>query len=145
MTKFFVKKPFFVVVAVIIILLIGGVSLSRMNTDLMPDMEVPYLLVITTEPGASPEKVENDVTKPLESSLGTVNGVENIQSSSANNYSMIMLEFADDTDMDSALVRVSQVIDSADLPDECGTPNIMEVSMDMMATMYVGVDYEGKD
>lgn len=145
MTKFFVKKPFFVVVAVIIILLIGGVSLSKMNTDLMPDMEVPYMMIITTEPGASPKKVENDVTKLLESSLGTVNGVLNIQSRSADNYSMIMLEFADNTDMDSALVRVSKIVDSVDLPDECGKPNIMEISMDMMATMYVGVDYKGKD
>lgn len=145
MTKFCVKKPFFVVVAVIIILIIGGVSLSNMNTDLMPDMEVPYMMVITTESGASPSKVESDITKPLESSLGTVSGVENIISSSANNYSMIMLEFADETDMDSALVRVSQVINKTSLPDECGTPNLMEVSMDMMATMYAGIDYEGKD
>ncbi len=145
MIKFFVKKPFFVVVSVIIILIIGGVSLGRMNTDLMPDMEIPYLMVITTEPGASPVKVENDVSRPLESLLGTVNGVENIVSQSADNYSMIMLEFSDHTNMDSALVRVSKVVDSAELPEECGTPNIMEISMDMMATMYVGVDYKGKD
>ena len=145
MTKFFVKKPFFVVVAVIIILIIGGVNLSNMNTDLMPDMEMPYMMVVTTEPGASPEKVESDVTEPMESALGTVNGVENVISTSANNYSMVMLEFADDTDMDSALVRVSKVIDTISLPDGCGTPNLMEVSMDMMATMYAGIDYEGKD
>lgn len=145
MTKFFVKKPFFVVVAVIIILIIGGVSLGNMNTDLMPDMEIPYMMVITTEPGASPTKVENDVTKPLESALGTVNGVENIISSSASNYSMVMIEFADDTDMDSALVRVSKVANTVNLPEECGTPNLMEVSMDMMATMYAGIDYKGKD
>lgn len=145
MTKFFVKKPFFVVVAVIIILIIGGVNLSNMNTDLMPDMEMPYMMVVTTEPGASPEKVESDVTEPMESALGTVNGVENVISTSANNYSMVMLEFAADTDMDSALVRVSKVIDTISLPDECGTPNLMEVSMDMMATMYAGIDYGGKD
>ena len=76
MTKFFVKKPFFVVVSVIIILLIGVVSLGNMNTDLMPNMNIPYMMVITTEPGASPQKVESDVTKPLESALGTVSGVE---------------------------------------------------------------------
>ena len=135
MTKFFVKKPYFVVVAVIIILLIGGVSLNRMNTDLMPDMELPYIMVITTQPGATPKKVENDVTKPLESSLGTVNGVEDVKSVSADNYSMIMLQFADDINMDSALVRISKVLDTVSLPDECGTPNIMEVSMDMVATI----------
>lgn len=145
MTKFFVKKPFFVVVSVIIILLIGAVSLGNMNTDLMPDMNIPYMMVITTEPGASPQKVESDVTKPLESALGTVSGVEKIVSRSADNYSMVMLEFADGTNMDSALVRVSKVVDNAEIPDECGNPNIMEVSMDMMATMYTGVNYEEKD
>lgn len=56
MSKFCVKKPFFVLVAVIVVLIIGGVSLSKMQTDLLPDMEVPYLIVVTTEPGASPEK-----------------------------------------------------------------------------------------
>lgn len=145
MTKFFVKKPFFVIVAVIISLIIGCVSLSSMDTDLIPDMNIPYMMVITTEPGATPAKVENDVTKPMESALGTVSGVENIISNSANNYSMVMLEFAGDTDMDSALVRISKVIDTISLPDDCGTPNLMEVSMDMMATMYMGIDYEGKD
>ena len=145
MTKFFVKKPYFVLVAVIIILIIGGVSLGNMSTDLMPDMEVPYLMVITTEPGASPNKVESDITEPMESTLGTVSGVEKVISNSANNYSMIMLQFADGTDMDSTLVRVSQKIETIDLPDGCGKPNLMEVSMDMMATMYAGIDYKGKD
>lgn len=145
MTKFFVKKPYFVLVAVIIILIIGGVSLGNMSTDLMPNMEVPYLMVITTEPGASPNKVERDITEPMESTLGTVSGVEKVISNSANNYSMIMLQFADGTNMDSTLVRVSQKIETIDLPDGCGKPNLMEVSMDMMATMYAGIDYKGKD
>ncbi|MFQ9515667.1 MAG: efflux RND transporter permease subunit [Eubacterium sp.] len=145
MTKFCVKKPFFIVVAVIIILTLGGVSLTKMQTDLMPDMEIPYMVVVTTEPGASPEKVETDVTKAVESTLGTISGVENINSTSAENYSMVMLEFTDDTDMNSALVRVSKAVDSLELPEGCGTPNIMEVSMDMMATMYASVEYKGKD
>ena len=145
MTKYCVKKPFFIVVAVIIVLVIGGVSLSKMQTDLMPKMELPYLVVVTTEPGASPEKVENDVTKVVESALGTINGVENINSTSAENYSMVMLEFTDDTNLDSALVRVSKALDTLSLPETCGTPNIMEISMDMMASMYASVEYEGKD
>ena len=66
MSKFCVKKPFFVLVAVIVVLIIGGVSLSKMQTDLLPDMEVPYLIVVTTEPGASPEKVETENMKLAE-------------------------------------------------------------------------------
>ncbi len=145
MTKFCVKKPYLTLVSVVIVLVIGFVSLTKMQTDLLPDMELPYMVVITTEPGAAPEKVESDVTEVMESNLGTVNGVKNITSVSAENYSMVMLEFASDTDMNSALVRVSQAIDSVTLPDNCGKPNIMEISMDMMATMYASIEYDGKD
>lgn len=145
MTKFCVKKPFYVVVAVIIILVIGVVSLTGMQTDLMPDLSMPYLAVITTEVGASPEQVEMDVTEPMESALGTINGVENVTSTSSENYGMVMLEFAEDTDMEAALVRVSMALDSMELPEDCGTPNILEISMDMIATMYASIDYEGKD
>jgi multidrug efflux pump subunit AcrB len=145
MTKFCVKKPFYVLVAVIIILVIGVVSLTSMQTDLMPDLSLPYLAVITTEVGASPEQVEMDITEPMEGALGTINGVENITSSSSENYGMVMLEFSEDTDMEAALVRTSMALDELELPDGCGTPNIMEISMDMVATMYAAVDYEGKD
>lgn len=147
MIKYSVKKPFTVLVAVIIVLVIGFVSLTGMKTDLLPEMSMPYMLVITTYPGASPEKVEENVTKPMESTLGTINGVENVTSSSAENYSMVMLEFAEDTSMDSAMVKVSSATNQIEssLPETCGTPNIMEISMDMMATMYASVSYEGKD
>lgn len=145
MTKFFVKKPYFVVVAVVFILTIGAVSLNKMQTDMLPELEMPYMAVITTEIGASPEKVENDITSNMESTLGTINGVENISSTSANNYGMVMLEFDENTDMEAALVRVSKAVNTMDLPDGCGTPNIVEVSTDMLATMYASVSYEGKD
>ncbi len=147
MVKQCVKKPFTVLVAVIIALVLGVVCMTRMTTDLLPEMSLPYMVVITTYPGASPEKVEANVTEPLESALGTVSGVENVTSSSAENYSMIMLEFEDDTDMDSAMVKVDSALQDVEssLPDLCGTPNVMEISMDMVATMYVSVDYEGKD
>lgn len=145
MTKQFVKKPFFVVVAVVIILAIGGVSLTKMQTDLLPEFELPYLAVITTDIGASPEEVEQDVVEPLEGALGTISGVENIYSTSANNYGMIMMQFADDINMDAAMVRVSTAASSVELPEGCGTPNIMELSMDMMASMYATVSYKGMD
>ena len=145
MTKFFVKKPYFVLVTVIVVLVVGFVSLGEMQTDLLPELELPYMAVITTEVGASPEKVENDVIKPMESTLGTINGVEKLTSTSANNYGMLMLEFAEDTNMEAALVRVSKALNSLSLPEGCGTPNIMEISADMMATMYASVSYEGKD
>ena len=145
MTKYCVKKPFTIFVAVIAVMVISVVSLMRMKTDLLPDMSLPYMMVITTDPGASPEKVESDVTEPMEAALGTVTGVENITSVSAENYSMITLEFVEDTNMDSAMVKVSAELNQLHLPENCGTPNMLELSMDMMATMYATVSYDGKD
>lgn len=145
MTKYCVKKPFTIFVAVIAVMVVGVVSLMRMKTDLLPDMSLPYLMIITTDPGASPEKVESEVTAPMEQALGTVTGVENITSVSAENYSMITLEFVEDTNMDSAMVKVTAQLNQLELPEMCGTPNMLEISMDMMATMYATVSYEEKD
>ena len=147
MEKFSVKKPFTILVMVVAIIMLGFVSLSGMTTDLLPEMSLPYLLVITTYPGASPEKVESSVCEPMESALGSISGVKNVYSMSYENYGIVELEFADGTDMDSAMVKVSSSLDSVKsaLPDECGSPNIMEISMDMMASVYLAASYEGKD
>ena len=147
MVKLSVKKPFTILVAVVMVLVLGFVSLTGMTTDLLPSISMPYLIIITTYPGASPERVEMDVVRPLESALGTINGVENVYSTSAENYGMVQLEFEDGTDMDSTLVKVSSALQEAgaSLPDTCSTPSIIEISMDMMATMYASVSREGYD
>ena len=147
MEKFSVKKPFTVLVAVIAIIALGAVSLWKLKMDLLPEISLPYMIVIATYPGADPLKVESQVTTPIENALGTVSGVKEVTSSSNSNYCMIQLEFEDDTDLDSAMVKISgqlnQLKDS--LPDEVGTPTIMEISMDMVANMYVAVEREGYD
>ena len=145
MSKFSVKKPYTVVVAVIMLLVLGFVSFTRMTTDLLPSMSLPYVVVVTTYPGASPERVESEVTAVLESSLGTVNGVENVSSTSSENYSMIVLEFEEDMNMDSAMVKLSTAIDQLSLPDMVGNPMLLEMSPDMLATMMVSVSMEGMD
>ena len=145
MPKFSVKKPFVVLVAVLMVLVLGVVSFTRMTTDFLPNMNLPYMMIVTTYPGASPEKVQKDITELVESGTGTVNGVKNVTSQSMENASMVTLEFEDDTNMDAAMVKVSSAVNQLELPDTAGNPMIMEISMDMMATMIVSVDYEGKD
>ncbi|MDO4166185.1 MAG: efflux RND transporter permease subunit [Eubacteriales bacterium] len=145
MPKFSVKRPFVILVGIIIVLVLGGVSYSRMTTDLLPHMNMPYMLVLTTYVGASPEKVESDITEPMESQVGTVNGVKNVNSISSENSSMVYLEFQDDTNMDAAMVKVTSAVNQLELPDNAGTPMVMEISMDMMATLMTSVDYEGKE
>ena len=147
MEKYSVKKPFTVLVAVLIVFLMGFVSLTNLRTDLLPEISTPYLMVVTVYPGASPEKVETEVSEVLESALGTVAGVSSITSTSAENYSIVQLSFGADTDMNSALVKVSNTLDqNADsLPDICLTPSILELSMDMQSLMTVAVGREGAD
>lgn len=147
MGKLSVKKPFIILVAVIMVLVLGVVSLMNMTTDLLPNMSLPYLMVVTTYPGASPERVESDVVRPMESALGTVSGVKNVYSTCSENYGMVQLEFAEGTDMDSTLVKVNTALQQVtpNLPEMCGTPSIIELSLDMMATMYVSVSRQGND
>lgn len=145
MPKFSVKKPYTVLVGVIALLVFGFVTFSKLSTDLLPEMELPYVVVVTTYPGAAPERVESQVTEVLESSLGTVNGVENLTSTSSENYSMLTLEFSEGTNMDSAMINLSTALDQVTLPDKCGKPMLLEVSMDMMPTMEVTVDYDDMD
>lgn len=147
MERLSVKKPFTVLVAVIIIIAMGVVSLMHLSMDLLPEISLPYMIVITTYPGAGPEKVEALVTTPMENALGTISGVKNVASTSSDNYSMIQLEFEEDTNLDSAMVKLTSAINQlkSQLPEGVGTPSIMEISMDMVATMYVAVEREGYD
>ena len=147
MEKFSVKKPFTVLVAVIMVLMLGFVSISNMQTNLLPDVNTPYLMVVTVYPGASPERVESEVSDVMQNALGTVAGVEKVTATSAENYSLLLMQFSDDTDMNSAMVKVSNKVDQtmASLPSSCLTPSIIEYSLNMNAFMTVAVSREGSD
>ena len=147
MGKFSVKKPFTVLVAVIMVLMLGFVSISNMQTNLLPDVNTPYLMVVTVYPGASPERVESEVSDVMENALGTVAGVESITATSAENYSLLLMHFAEGTDMNSALVKVSNKVDqtTSSLPSRCLSPSIIEYSLNMNAFMTVAVSREGSD
>ena len=147
MEKFSVKKPFTVLVAVIMVLMLGFVSISNMQTNLLPDVSTPYLMVVTVYPGASPERVESEVSDVMQNALGTVAGVEKITATSAENYSLLLMQFSDGTDMNSAMVKVSNKVDqtTSSLPSSCLTPSIIEYSLNMNAFMTVAVSREGSD
>ena len=146
MEKFSVKKPFTVLVAVVMVLILGFVAITKMQTNLLPDVSTPYLMVVTVYPGASPERVQSEVSDVLQNAL-TVPGVEKVTATSAENYSLLLMQFTEDTDMNSALVKVSNKLDQAksDLPSTCLTPSIIEYSLNMNAFMTVAVSREGSD
>lgn len=147
LSHYSVKKPYTVLVAVVLVLVLGVVSFMGMTTDLLPSIELPYVMVVTSYPGASPEKIEMTVTKPLESVLGTTSGVKNVQSVSSENSSMIVLEFEQGTNMDSAMIELSSNVDlvEAQLDDAVGTPMLLQISPDMLPVMIASVDVNGMD
>lgn len=147
-SKFSVKKPFTVVVAVVMVLILGYVSFTRMTTDLLPSMELPYAIVITTYPGASPEEVESSVTIPIEESMATISNIKNVSSVSNENFSLVILEFEEDTNMDTASLDMRESLDqleSAWNNDMISSPIIMKLNPDMMPIMIAGVENENYD
>ncbi len=145
MSKFSVKKPFTVLVGVVIVLVLGLVSFLRMTPDLLPNMDLPYVLIITVWPGATPEKVETAVTKPLEQSMATLDRIDTVSSTSGENSSTLFLEFQQGVNMDTVTVdilqNISQIEGSWD--DAVGTPIILKINPDMMPLMVTAVEMDG--
>ncbi|MBE6886849.1 MAG: acriflavin resistance protein [Ruminococcaceae bacterium] len=147
MTKLSVKKPFTVLVAVVLVFVLGIVSFTRLNTDLLPKMDLPYVIAMTTAPGASPERVETTVTQPLESALATTSGLENMQSISMENASIIIMEFSQSVNMDSAMIEMSSSIDMVEgyFEDTVSTPMLMKLNPDLLPVQVLSVDMDGMD
>lgn len=144
LSKFSVRRPFTVLVAVVLAIVLGIVSFSEMNTDLLPNMEFPYAVVITTYPGASPEEVETTVTKPIEQAMASVSNIKNIMSSSQDNMSMVMLEFNQTANMDSVTIEMRESLDTltSAWDDSISNPIIMKMNPDMMPIMVAAIDYD---
>ena len=147
LSKFSVKRPYTVLVGVLLILILGFVSITKMTTDLLPSMNLPYAVVYTTYIGASPEEVETTVTRPVESSMATISNIKNIQSVSSENVSMVILEFEQTANMDSVTIEMRESLDqiSASWSDSIGSPVIMKLNPDMMPIMIAAVNRDGMD
>ncbi len=145
--KLSVKKPYTVLVAVVLVLVLGFLSFRNMSTDLMPDMELPYAIVMTTYAGASPEEVETAVTKPVEQAMASISNMKEVSSVSNSNVSVVILEFNESTDMNAATIDMRESLDmvSAQWDDTIGSPTIMKLNPDMMPIMVAAVDYDKLD
>ena len=142
LSRLSVKKPMTIFVAVVLVLILGVMSFINMTTDLLPNMDLPYAIAYTTYVGASPEQVEQSVTKTLEQALATTSGVKNITSISQENVSIVVLEFEEGTGMDSAMIEMNASLDqiSGSLPDGAGSPVLMKINPDMLPIMVLAVD-----
>ena len=147
LAKFSVKKPYTVIVGIILVIALGVISFQNMTTDLLPSMDLPYVIVYTTYVGATPERVESDVTRPLEAAFATLTDVNNISSTSSENLSLVVLQYADGADMNTALLEISSQIDllEGDWDDSIGTPVVMKLNPDMLPVSVATVSLDGAD
>ena len=143
--KFSVKKPYTVIVGIILVLVLGVVSLTKLSTDLLPEMNMPYAIVMTTYVGASPDTVEEEVTVPVEESMATVSGIDTMYSYSSENYSLVVLAFDEDTNMDSITLDMREQLDQLESvwDDGIGSPLIMKINPNMSPVIVASVAREG--
>ena len=146
-SRYSVKKPFTVLVAVILIIVLGVVSVTKMTPDLLPEMSFPYIVLFTSYVGATPEEVEQTVTRPLEQTLAALDDLKEISSSSSENFSVVYLTFEDSVNTDRAMLDIQQVVAKlqSGWPDAVGTPSVLELSTDLIPTVVAAVHYQGKD
>ncbi len=146
-SNFSVKKPYTVLVGVVLAIILGVVSFTRMTADLLPNISLPYVIVMTTYPGAGPETVEAAVTQPVEASMATVSNIESISSVSNENYSMVILEFAQTADMNAVSLEIRENLDQIKSywDDSVGNPIIMKLNPDMLPVMIAAVGVDGMD
>lgn len=136
-----VKKPIMTTLCFVAVMILGLFSLSKLPVDLYPDIDTNTIMVITTYPGASASDIENNVTRPLENTLNSVEHLKHITSQSRENTSVITLEFEYGNDIEVITNDVRDKLDmvSSMLPDESNTPIIFKFSTDMIPIVILSV------
>ena len=147
MPKFSVKKPLTVFVAVLAVVILGIVAYMKMTPDLLPNMNFPYVIIVTTDPGASPEAIEKDITRPMEESMSTLDQIKSVTSNSQNSVSMVTLEFEESVNMDSISVDIQQKISAlqGQWDDTVAAPYVLKINPSMLPVQVAAVSYDGKN
>lgn len=138
---FCLKHKVTTIMAYVLIVVFGIMGFTSLPLALMPDIELPMAVVYTTYSNAGPQEVENMVTKTIESACASVSGMDEIQSLSSEGSSMVMVTFADGTDMDEAMVDLRDRIDRVKgfLPEDADAPMAMTIDVDAMPVVTVGL------
>ncbi|MBE5901008.1 MAG: hypothetical protein E7280_03785 [Lachnospiraceae bacterium] len=144
-SKFSVKKPYTVVVGIVLLVILGYIAITRMSSDLLPSMNFPYAIVITSDVGASPEEVEKKISAPIEATMASMTDIKKVSSISQDNVSMVVLEFEQNANMDAITVEMRESLDAlkAQWDDNVGNPSIMKINPDMMPVLISAVSKEG--
>lgn len=146
-SKICVKRPVATIMAILVCMIFGIMGMSTLSMDLMPNMNIPVALVITSYDGAGPEEIEQLITKPIEKAVSSVSGLDELQSTSANGMSTVIIQFTTDKDIDSAAQDVREKIDlmKSTLPEDAQEPMIAQIDVNTMTPMIISASVEGKD
>lgn len=129
----------------IIITVSGIYSGTRMNMETIPDISIPYLMVMDVYPGATPEQVMEDVSKPLEKAIENLKGVKSVYSNSNANMSSIQVEYEYGEDMDEANRALKSALEAVELPENAQEPIITAISMNMMPVAALSISSTTED
>ena len=141
LARFSVKKPVTITMLILIVIVIGIVSFSKLQIDLLPQMELPYVMVQTSYQGAGPEEIENIISRPLEQTLSTVENIEGIMSISSEGNSLVLMEFAFNTDMDEIMLQIRERVDviKGFLPEGTSSPLALKLDPNALPIVQLAV------
>ena len=140
-TEFVLKRPVTTFLVVVSLIFFGFMSITNQKMELMSDIEMPMMIVTTTDAGASPEDVDKLITKPIEDGVSVLSDVKEVTSRSAENYGMTIIQYEYGTDMDEAYDALKKKMDSikSKLPDGADDPTFLEMSMNGQPSMYLTI------
>ncbi len=143
--RFSVKKPVTITMMILIVIVLGVVSFSKLQIDLLPQMDLPYVMVQTSYQGAGPEEIENIISKPLEQTLSTVENIEAVISISNEGSSLLLMQFAFNTDMDEIMLQIRERVDMIKgfLPDGTSSPLVLKMDPNALPIIQLAVSSKG--
>ena len=145
-TKLILRRPVSTFLAVLSLLFFGFIAFTTMKMELLPDMNFPYMIVSTVYPGASPEDIDELVSKPIEEEVSLLSDVEEVQSRSMENVSMVIVRYRYGTNMDRAYDKLKKKLDvlKGNLPDDAEDPDYIEFDINAQAGMVLAVSDKTK-
>jgi hydrophobic/amphiphilic exporter-1 (mainly G- bacteria), HAE1 family len=144
-SDFSIRRPVFTIITMLLIIILGGVSLLKIPLKLIPDLNPPVGVVVTSYPGAGPTEMVEKVTKPLEENLATLPGIKNIQSTSQESSNFILLEFSWSTSIDEIENDVLQRLEQTSLPTDVDNPRFLKFDPAQFPIIQVSLRETGDD
>ncbi|HBD74664.1 MAG TPA: AcrB/AcrD/AcrF family protein, partial [Acholeplasmataceae bacterium] len=137
MSKYSVKRPITVLMGVLIIIVLGLFSITRLPLTLFPEVNLPFVVTVTSYPGASPEEIESAVSEPLEAAVSTIGNFSTVTSQSNENFAISFVTFQDGTNLDSVTVELREIINNLTFPEGVGNTSILRLSPDLLPVMNI--------